>query len=181
VTPAPGDRDRDALGRPANARPRDDLGRPLPREVNKPGERSGDTTTAPHSGSGRPTPTRTLRDGQALLDAGQPFAAHEAFEAMWKASTGERRALWRGLAQLAVGITHAQRGNAAGAGALLVRAADTLEPLAGDTPDGVDVDGTREWARTAAQDLTRCEPPPRLVATRPRSGRASPEARPLSE
>jgi hypothetical protein len=181
ATPARRDRDRDALGRPANARPRDDLGRPLPRDTSGPAGRSDDVAPEPPPGNEHPTPTGTLRDGQALLVAGRPFEAHEVFEAMWKASGGERRALWRGLAQLAVGITHARRGNPAGARALLGRAAETLEPLAGEHPYRVDVDAIREWARNAQTDLTGCEQPPRLRSTRSGSGGPSPEARPLGE
>jgi hypothetical protein len=181
ATPDRRDRDRDAVGRPANARPRDDLGRPLPRDTGGLAGHPGDVTSQPSHGRDRPTPRSALHDGQALLDAGQPFAAHEAFEAMWKASVGEERTLWRGLAQLAVGITHALRGNATGARALLARAADTLAPLSGRTLYDVNVDAVRNWARNAQADLTSCECPPQLRSARPRSGGASPEARPLGE
>jgi predicted metal-dependent hydrolase len=181
ANPARRDRDCDALGRPANARPRDDLGRPLPRDASGPASRPDDLAPESPLGNQRPTPAGTLRDGQTLLDAGRPFEAHEVFEAMWKASRGERRPLWRGLAQLAVGITHARRGNATGARALLGRAAETLEPLAGEHPYHVDVDAIREWARNAQSDLTGCERPPRLRSGRLRSGGASPEAGPLGE
>jgi hypothetical protein len=162
ATPDRRDRDRDALGRPASARPRDDLGRPLPRDTSQRAGQTGEPTGELHPSSDRPTPLGTLHDGQALLDSGQPFAAHEVFEAMWKASTGEQRALWRGLAQLAVGITHARRGNATGARSLLARADDTLAPLSGQAPYDVDVDVVRAWARNAQGDLTRCERPPAL-------------------
>ena len=42
-------------------------------------------------------------------------------EASWKAAPPAERDLWQGLAQLAVGLTHALRGNARGAVALLRR------------------------------------------------------------
>jgi uncharacterized protein len=61
--------------------------------------------------------------GSRLLAAGQPFRAHEVFEAAWKSAAGPDRELWRGLAQVAVGITHALRGNSRGAVALLRRGA----------------------------------------------------------
>ena len=112
-------RDRDAAGRPRNARPRDDLGRPLARSEAQ--ETVDEAAALP--------PAHALDEAQRLLDAGRPFAAHEVLEAVWKSTTGSDRALWRGLAQLAVGITHAARGNHKGAKALLQRAADTLEPL----------------------------------------------------
>jgi hypothetical protein len=133
-------RDRDASGRPRNARPRDELGRPLPRsDAASPAE--PDPPALP--------PDDALRTAQRLLDEGHAFTAHEVLEARWKDSSGSERALWRGLAQLAVGITHAQRGNSKGARALLDRSVATLAPFAGLHPHGVDVDGVRSWAAAA--------------------------------
>ncbi|MFF6832545.1 MULTISPECIES: DUF309 domain-containing protein [unclassified Streptomyces] len=71
-------------------------------------------------------PGATLREAQRLLDAGMPFHAHEVFEDAWKSGPGAERDLWQGLAQLAVGLTHAARGNAAGGARLLRRGADRL-------------------------------------------------------
>jgi len=59
----------------------------------------------------------------ALLRAGRPFHAHEVLEAAWKNGPGGERDLWQGLAQIAVGLTHAYRGNARGAVTLLRRGA----------------------------------------------------------
>jgi predicted metal-dependent hydrolase len=56
-----------------------------------------------------------------LLRAGRPFHAHEVLEASWKSGPAQERDLWQGLAQVAVGLTHAHRGNARGAVALLRR------------------------------------------------------------
>jgi len=50
-----------------------------------------------------------------LLDRGLAFSAHEVLEAAWKNSADDERMLWQGLAPLAVGITHVQRGNVKGA------------------------------------------------------------------
>ena len=132
-------RDRDATGRPRNARPRDELGRPMQRT---PADRPPvDEPALP--------PAVALARAQELLVGGQAFAAHEVLEAVWKATTGQERALWRGLAQLCVGLTHAQRGNPAGAQSLLSRAAETLD----DAPalSGVDPAALAGWARRAAQ------------------------------
>jgi uncharacterized protein len=63
----------------------------------------------------------TLAD--QLLRAGRPFHAHEVFEASWKSAPPQERDLWQGLAQIAVGLTHAHRGNARGAVTLLSRGA----------------------------------------------------------
>jgi hypothetical protein len=134
-------RDRDATGRPRNARPRDELGRPL--------ARTGDETAATDPPA--LAPDAALREAQRLLDAGQPFTAHEVLEAVWKSTSGPERALWRGLAQVAVGMTHRARGNDVGARSLLLRAADTLPPVEGE-PYGVPVEDIRSWARAAADD-----------------------------
>lgn len=125
---APAARDRDASGRPRNARPRDALGRPLPRGAA--GEPIiGDDVTLP--------PREALALAQRLLDSGQPFHAHEVLEAAWRSATGRREG-WKGLAQLAVGLTHARRGNARGAVALLRRGADTVASCPAGILPGVD-------------------------------------------
>ena len=106
------DRDRDTAGRPRNSRPRDGLGRPLAASAT--GEpRIPDTLVLP------PADAVSLAD--ELLRSGRPFHAHEVLEASWKASGGAERDLWQGLAQAAVGYTHAHRGNGQGAVTLLRR------------------------------------------------------------
>ncbi|MDT7805768.1 MAG: uncharacterized protein QOI78_9201, partial [Actinomycetota bacterium] len=101
------------------------------------------------------------------LDDGKPFHAHEVFEDAWKTSDGPDRELWRGLAQLAVGLTHAARGNTAGAASLLERGAVTIEPFRGDPPHGINVAGLQQWALDLvdqAKQRVRVEPvPPRLT------------------
>jgi hypothetical protein len=82
-------------------------------------------------------PAEALRLAQALLDAGRPFQAHEVLEAVWKAAPADEGDLWRGLAQLAVGITHHARGNPVGAAALLRRAADRLSRFSDRPPDSI--------------------------------------------
>jgi hypothetical protein len=69
------------------------------------------------------TPAEAADLGGRLLAEGRPFHAHEVFEAAWKSTPAPERELWRGLAQIAVGLTHARRGNARGAVALLRRGA----------------------------------------------------------
>ncbi|MEU6944810.1 DUF309 domain-containing protein [Streptomyces sp. NPDC046316] len=94
------------------------------------------------------TPEATVREAQRLLDAGMPFHAHEVFEDAWKSGPAEERELWQGLAQLAVGLTHAARGNAAGGARLLLRGAARI---AGQPdPYGIDVGGLVRWAETLA-------------------------------
>jgi hypothetical protein len=137
------DRDRDTGGRARNARPRDALGRPLP--YGSEGEER-----APE-GVVR-SPALALTEAQRLLDDGRPFHAHEVLEDAWKSAPDAERLLWRGLAQLAVGLTHAARGNARGAANLLVRGAGNIAPYAGAPPHGIDVAGLVSWAQALADD-----------------------------
>ncbi|HEY5335724.1 MAG TPA: DUF309 domain-containing protein [Mycobacteriales bacterium] len=95
------------------------------------------------------TPTAVLDEAQRLLDAGLPFHAHEVLEERWKAAPAAERDLWRGLAQLAVGLTHAARGNQRGAVALLHRGAALVGPYAATAPYGVDASGLVAWAEQA--------------------------------
>jgi len=96
------------------------------------------------------SPDDAVRQAQRMIDEGYPFHAHEVFEGVWKATSGEYRELWQGLAQLAVGLTHAQRGNAKGAITLLRRSADGIAPYAGESPHGLDIAGLAGHARALA-------------------------------
>jgi hypothetical protein len=142
-------RERDPAGRPRNARPRDRLGRPLTR---------GSAGFEPYDEPALP-PEQALAEAQRLIDDGRPFTAHEVLEAVWKTATGPERELWRGLAQLAVAITHGLRGNEAGAATLRRRAAEHLEAFAGTRPHDIDVDALLAWAQHPAGE------PPRLVGS----------------
>lgn len=139
-------RDRDVEGRARSARPRDGLGRPLP--YGAPGvERQPEGVVR--------SPGETVREAQRLLDAGMPFHAHEVFEDAWKSGPEAAAPLWRGLAQLAVGLTHAARGNAVGGARLLRRGAAGIEGIEGiegldERPYGIDAPGLVRWARELA-------------------------------
>ena len=85
-------------------------------------------------------------EAQRLVDANQPFHAHEVLEGSWKAAPSAEKVLWRSLAQLAVGLTHAQRGNLVGADSLLRRGAGGLSAAAGTTPYDIPVDQLRAEA-----------------------------------
>jgi hypothetical protein len=124
-------RDRDRAGRPRTARPRDELGRPLPRTAAD----ADDAARVPDDLVVTPAEAAVL--GGSLLAEGRPFHAHEVFEAAWKSAPDADREFWRGLAQIAVGLTHARRGNARGAVTLLRRGAAGVRGYAGDPP-GID-------------------------------------------
>ena len=139
-------RDRDAAGRARNARPRDELGRPLPRSAAQDVQRIPDDLVI--------SPTEAAKLGGRLLAEGRPFHAHEVFEAAWKSIPGPERELWRGLAQIAVGLTHARRGNARGAVALLRRGAGHVAKVT-DAPGEVDADFVAAQAAGIALRIER--------------------------
>ncbi len=151
----PGDRDRDRAGRARQARPRDELGRPLP--YGRPGVEPVSEEPLP--------PRETIAAARRLLGEGRPFSAHEVYEACWKAAPAGERDLWQGLAQLCVAITHAERGNRTGALRLLGRAHGHLESYAatGGPAYGVDLGRVLSWISGRERDPDRSswltEPP----------------------
>ncbi len=148
-------RDRDAAGRPRNARPRDGLGRPLDRD------QAGDVRIPDDLVLAGPE-AAALAD--ELLRAGRPFHAHEVLEASWKSGPPGERDLWQGLAQIAVGLTHAHRGNARGAVTLLRRGAQRVRayqeqagsrPPGRDDPYGIELDAFAGAAESLAARIER--------------------------
>jgi hypothetical protein len=146
VSGQPMGRDRDPAGRPRNARPRDELGRPLPKGA--PGVERVPDDYAPGA-------DQALAEAVRYLAEGRPFYAHEVLEARWKTGPQDERELWQGLAQICVGLTHLQRGNIRGAATLLDRGADRVarydgRPHAAAHP--LDLHETVRIARDLAQD-----------------------------
>ncbi|PXX02517.1 DUF309 domain-containing protein [Mycolicibacterium moriokaense] len=138
------ERDRDDSGRPRSTRPRDALGRPLP-----PGSegvpRIPDDLELP--------PAETVAYAQDLLDRGLAFNAHEVLEAAWKNGPDHEKTLWQALAQLAVGITHVQRGNVKGAVTVLRRASAGLAQNDKPAPHAIDVAGLVHYSDVLIDDL----------------------------
>ncbi|WP_216215399.1 DUF309 domain-containing protein [Amycolatopsis aidingensis] len=161
----PRNRDRDEEGRARNARPRDGLGRPLPYDA-------AGVERQPE-GIER-SPADTVAEAQRLLNDGKPFHAHEVFEDAWKSGPAREEGLWRGLAQLAVGVTHAARGNTTGAASLLRRGADNIEPFAPEASYGIDVAGLCGWARALAGDIDAGRQPASAAAMAPDLRAANP-------
>lgn len=138
-------RDRDATGRARNSRPRDAAGRPMSR-ADAGVERVDEDVVLP--------PGEALDEAQRLLDGGFPFHAHEVLEGAWKAAPTEERPLWQGLAQLAVGLTHEQRGNVRGAVSLLRRGAGNVaEGSAVAGRHGLDATALGAWGHDRAGRL----------------------------
>ncbi len=98
-------------------------------------------------------PDEALSLAQGLLDSGRPFHAHEVLEASWKAAPAAERELWKGLAQIAVGLTHARRGNATGAAALLRRGGQRVGGYAGAAPYGIDAGTIARQASSLADRI----------------------------
>jgi len=138
------DRDRDTVGRPRNARPRDAMGRPLPRGA----EGSISEEQLPSD------PDALLDLGIGYFNAHRFFQAHECWEEAWHGAPEADRDFWQGITQVAVGFTHRQRGNPAGATTLLERGADKIERYA-PRFYGIDVVALARAARAAAGVIAR--------------------------
>lgn len=115
---------------PKPFRPRDELGRPLP-------------AGSPNRMELPDFDAKTIDENHALaieyFDAGNYFAAHEAWETCWGQAKGTAdEEFFKGLAQLGAGYTHYRRGNAHGARALIQRAADRIASR-GSPHRGIDV------------------------------------------
>lgn len=152
------ERDRDESGRPRNTRPRDALGRPLP---------LGSEGVARIPDDLDLTPVDTLAYAQELLDRGLAFNAHEVLEAAWKKCPADEKTLWQALAQLAVGITHVQRGNARGAITVLSRASASLADDVKPTRYAIDVAGLVAYAVVLIDDIAaNAEMPPERLRPR---------------
>jgi len=132
-------------------RGRDAAGRPVPLD--------SPDAVAPVPEQALPAP-EALALARDLLAEGRPFFAHDVLEAVWKAAPVGERELWQGLAQICVGLTHQQRGNAAGAARLLRRGAGTLGASVGAY--GVDVASVVAQALTAAEVVDAGGTPARL-------------------
>ena len=114
-------------------RPRDGLGRPLPREAD------------PSQAVPGVPPRQQISDEEAwaaalaYLDNDMPFHAHEVFEMRWRQAPEPDRAAWQALAQWGAALTHRARGNPVGARRVAARAALVLAQ-APHIPSCIDVD-----------------------------------------
>jgi hypothetical protein len=138
------ERERDPAGRPKNARPRDELGRPLPRGA--PGAITEEDLPE--------APEELLEIGIEHFNAQRFFQAHEAWETAWHPSPRSERDFWQGLTQVAVGFTHLQRGNPKGSTTLLRRGAARIEPY-GEHFRGIRCGDLAAAARAAADAVER--------------------------
>ena len=98
---------------------------------------------------------------EPLLEAGinffneeRYFEAHEAWEDLWRLTTGRARLYYQGLIQTAVGLHHLNRGNTRGACAQLSKAVSKLGEYPSDFC-GVDNGKLVEDIRNLLENLDR--------------------------
>lgn len=153
-----GDRERDERGRPANARPRDRFGRPLPRGATQ------ELAAREEPDAVVDSVDEALARAVALFDAQRFFEAHEFFEYVWKSDSiaPADRDFWKGVTQVAVGCCHTQRGNEQGALTLLERAERYLAPYP-SPHHGIRTDALAGAARQVAAQVRARGPSPALT------------------
>lgn len=92
--------------------------------------------------------SKKFQRGVALFNAGEYFEAHEVWEELWLAASGDQRIFLQGLIQLAAALHHFGRGNLLGMRSLLAAGLAKLDGFP-DAHWGIDVaklrEDTREW------------------------------------
>lgn len=149
------DRDRNAEGRPENARPRDRFGAPLPRDsVDELADRREPEEVVS-------SVAEALDEAVRLFDQERFFEAHEFLEYIWKSDEvpPDDRDFWKGVTQVAVGSCHVQRGNATGAVTLLQRAVRYMEPYP-NVYQGIDAGQLAQEALRVADEVADGEAGP---------------------
>lgn len=129
-------------------RPRDELGRPLPR----------DAENRLHLEDFDSLPLEeNHRLGIEHFNAGRFFPAHEAWESAWKQArgTGDEE-FFKGLSQLGAGYVHYRRGNPHGAHTLLRRGVGRVRAY-GSPYRGIDVEAVTVAASAHAEVIRAAE------------------------
>lgn len=130
------------------SRPRDELGRPLPRgSENR--LRLEDFDSLPLE--------ENHRLGRAHFNDGRFFPAHEAWETAWKQAKGSPdEEFFKGLSQLGAGYVHWRRGNPHGATTLIARAVSRIRRFSAGH-HGVDVEAIVDTASAHAEAFAEAE------------------------
>lgn len=105
-------------------------------------------------------------EGVRLFNSRRYFEAHEALEAVWLTSTGDRRTLLQGLIQVAAAFHHQTRGNRAGARSLLRKGRSKLDAFGAEF-EGIDLGAFRRELRLWQKHLDASSLPATPPATPP--------------
>jgi hypothetical protein len=101
---------------------------------------------------------RLMADGQAAVNRGEFYEAHEFWEEVWLELDDPEHTWVQGLIQVATGLHKLHQGHAGPAITLLRKAIAKLDD-APDVIDGVDAAGARTIARTMLAGLEKGELP----------------------
>jgi predicted metal-dependent hydrolase len=105
-----------------------------------------------------------LAEGLRLYEAGEFFAAHEAWESVWLSAQEPEKTFLQGLIQVTAAFHHLQRENRLGTSRLLRAALGRLEPYPVDFA-GISVDllcdDIRVWLQ--ALEINALSPQPRVA------------------
>ncbi|MCE7959839.1 MAG: DUF309 domain-containing protein [Acidobacteria bacterium ACB2] len=99
-----------------------------------------------------------FRAGAQAAREGDLFAAHEEWEVLWRAASGDERALLQALIQVAAAGLHLRAGREGPARRLLASAHARLEPVP-ESFWGVDVRGLRSALAAGTREGTPCRAP----------------------
>jgi len=113
----------------------------------------------------REHPDPELRAGARRFDAGEWFAAHEAWEEAWRRAEGARRALLQGLILAAAALWKRERGVPRGAARLWARGRAKLREGAPAAllPEGAGGLDVERFVAALDAALAGAAPPPRIA------------------
>jgi rubrerythrin len=97
------------------------------------------------------------KEGLRLFNAGEFFEAHEALEDAWNAESGEAKALYRGVLQVAVAYLHITRQNFSGAIKVHGRSRKWLANLP-EICQGINIGQLRSDAEKAIDEIQKLGP-----------------------
>ncbi len=106
-----------------------------------------------------------LAEGLRLYNAGEYFAAHEAWEAVWMTAPEPEKAFLQGIIQVAAAFHHFHRGNLLGTQRTFEKALRRLDPLPSDF-GGIAVAQLRDDMRNRLHALNSSHPPAQLAPAR---------------
>jgi len=98
-----------------------------------------------------------LDNGINFFNSGHYFEAHEVWEDLWRATSGDLKLFYQGLIQTAVGLHHLSRKNMSGARAQLSKALPKLDEQSGHAT-GIDAADLQRVLRKVLDELDVASP-----------------------